>query len=94
MSDDTILETLKKASTAIYIACDEKTADHISITFRRAVRRIEFLETLCATEKLATDVLIERISTLEAELAELKRGEFICKKCGLRKDGESAPHDF
>lgn len=32
---------------------------------------------------------------LERELAALKRGEFICAKCGLRKDGEhSGEADF
>lgn len=29
-----------------------------------------------------------KIAQLEAENAELKRGEFICKQCGLRKDSE------
>lgn len=31
---------------------------------------------------------------LERELAALKRGEFICSKCGLRKDGEQVKADF
>ncbi len=26
------------------------------------------------------------------ELEKLQRGEFICKKCALRKDSESMPH--
>lgn len=38
------------------------------------------LERLCA--------LAENADTLRAELEQLKRGEFICRKCGLRKDGE------
>lgn len=28
------------------------------------------------------------------ELEQLKRGEFICRKCGLRKDGEHEPAEF
>ena len=32
---------------------------------------------------------------LERELAALKRGEFICQKCSLRKDGEhDTKHEF
>lgn len=30
----------------------------------------------------------------ERAIEELQRGEFICKKCGLRKDGEHEPADF
>lgn len=30
----------------------------------------------------------------QAELQALKRGEFICMKCGLRKDSESTNPDF
>lgn len=29
-----------------------------------------------------------RIAELEAEVARLRRGEFICKSCGIRKDSE------
>ena len=30
----------------------------------------------------------------QAEIERLKRGEFICKKCGLRKNAEFEPGDF
>ena len=33
-------------------------------------------------------------SKTEATLRELQRGEFICKRCGLRKDGEHEQADF
>jgi len=36
------------------------------------------------------NVLLE----LAQEIAQLKRGEFICRSCGLRKDGEHTPADF
>jgi len=39
MSDETIVDTLRKASMAIYIAVDEETAKQISITFTRAAER-------------------------------------------------------
>jgi hypothetical protein len=35
-----------------------------------------------------------RIAELETEIEQLKRGEYICAKCGLRKDGEGLPEDF
>ena len=31
----------------------------------------------------------EHIDKLEQRISELERGEYICRKCGLRKDGES-----
>ena len=31
---------------------------------------------------------------LEREVSELKRGEFICRKCGLRKNNEHERGDF
>ncbi len=36
----------------------------------------------------------ERAKIAEAERDALLRGEFICRKCGLRKDGECPPADF
>jgi len=55
MSDETLLETLKKASSAIYIVTDEETANHISILFRRAGSEIATLqsELAAAREELA-----------------------------------------
>lgn len=44
MSDETIVDTLRKASRAIYIAVEEETAKQISITFTRAAERIAGLE--------------------------------------------------
>jgi len=46
MSDDKLVDTLRKASTAIYIATDEETAKQISITFMRAANRITELEAI------------------------------------------------
>jgi len=34
------------------------------------------------------------IVALKAKVEELERGEYICKKCGLRKDGEGERGDF
>lgn len=34
------------------------------------------------------------IDELREKVRELERGEYICKKCGLRKDGESPPVEF
>lgn len=31
---------------------------------------------------------------LVAEIEALKRGEFICRSCGLRKDAEKVSHEF
>ena len=35
-----------------------------------------------------------RAEQAERELAALKRGEFVCAKCGIRKDSEHAKGDF
>lgn len=34
------------------------------------------------------------IADLKREIRRLKRGEFICKKCGLRKNGRKPNVDF
>ena len=34
------------------------------------------------------------IVRMAEELVSLWRGEYICQKCGLRKDGEDEDHDF
>lgn len=36
----------------------------------------------------------EAIDAMRAEFAKLKRGEFICQKCGLRKNDDHAKGDF
>lgn len=36
----------------------------------------------------------ENIEALAARCAELERGEFICKQCGLRKDAENEIGNF
>jgi hypothetical protein len=38
--------------------------------------------------------LERRLREVERERDALKRGEFICQTCGLRKDGEHEPADF
>ena len=52
-----------------------------------AKKRIE-----CYEEENAK--LKERIASLEEQLDKLKRMEFICSRCGIRKDGESEGGDF
>lgn len=36
----------------------------------------------------------QTVAALQQKLAELERGEYICKRCSLRKDGETSPADF
>lgn len=36
----------------------------------------------------------DRIAELEGEIEKLRRGEFICSRCYLRKDGEGPKGDF
>jgi hypothetical protein len=40
------------------------------------------------------DFLESRIAELEAEVEKLRKGEFICSKCGIRKDSEHERGDF
>lgn len=49
-------------------------------------------QALQENRELSRDVMRlqeEWIAMLEAEIEALKRGEFICSRCHLRKDGES-----
>ncbi len=57
-----------------------------------AARKYNKLYPLGATIKV--DPVLEEGYKLELELAALKRGEFICSKCGLRKDAEHEEADF
>jgi len=36
----------------------------------------------------------ENLVKAQARIAELERGEFICKRCGLRKDSDHPKGDF
>ena len=36
----------------------------------------------------------QTVAALQQKLAELERGEYICHRCSLRKDGETSPADF
>lgn len=38
--------------------------------------------------------LLQRLDEAQAELEALRRGEFICGKCGLRKNSEAGPAPF
>lgn len=41
-----------------------------------------------------TDQAADEITRLRERVAQLERGEYICKKCGLRKDDEHPKGDF
>ena len=45
----------------------------------------------CEKHKNAVAVYNADCVAAEKKIAELERGEFICKKCSLRKDGETSP---
>ena len=74
----------------------------ISSQLRVANDRIaELEEQLAETIRLsaekhrpAYDEQQQRIAELEQQLDKLKRMEFICSRCGIRKDGESEGGDF
>jgi len=59
-----------------------------------AIKEREFLSTQNA--ELLEDIAAIRLEhdALDAKVAELERGEYICKRCGLRKDGEGERGDF
>lgn len=49
-------------------------------------RRRTLVEASTPQEHTRWDNLKDEIASLHAEIEHLKRGEFICQKCGLRKD--------
>jgi len=53
------------------------------------VRELPFEVVRADMEKLETE-----LATVAAERDALLRGEYICKKCGIRKDGEGEKGDF
>ena len=38
--------------------------------------------------------VLAHIDAQQAEIERLQRGEYICQKCGIRKDADSVPSDF
>lgn len=39
-------------------------------------------------------LLAEEVRAMREKIAQLERGEYICKSCGLRTDGEGPKGDF
>lgn len=39
-------------------------------------------------------LLAEEVRAMREKVTQLERGEYICKRCGLRKDGEYPKGDF
>lgn len=47
------------------------------------------------SERNANATLTQQVKSQQAEIERLQRGEYICKKCGIRKDADHpAAHDF
>ena len=91
--DDTYKEIRK--------ACDEKLAN-MKTFYESAAKRVQehidngarLMEAADGWKESAQYFQQER-NELKRELAALKRGEFICQKCSLRKDGEhDTPTEF
>ena len=57
----------------------------------KAVRLAEFWKKQADEER---EQAHEQLEAAERQLAELRRGEFICAKCGIRKDAEHEHGDF
>jgi hypothetical protein len=64
---------------------EARNAAGMRVGLPKAIIDCALLESLCR--------IAENAETLCAELDRLKR-EFICRKCGMRKDGEHAPVEF
>ena len=62
------------------VAMTADTQEQSKAHSEEACREIEQLET--------------ELAAVTAERDALKRGEYICKKCGIRKDGEGEKGDF
>jgi hypothetical protein len=67
----------------------------VSAEFARQLEReLSQVKTRLAQETNFKYNANRRADYAEAELAKLKRGEFICKRCGLRKDAEFERGNF
>ena len=49
---------------------------------------------IAACNPAAMTEVLALVDQQAAEIAALKCGEYICQKCGLRKDAYRAPHEF
>lgn len=63
------------------------------ITARRHRELIDAIGTRINESQSIYDLCAE-VLRLQEEIERLKRGEFICQKCGLRKDSEYPKGDF
>lgn len=68
---------------------DVLTAERMANAMELEATISERDEAIMAAKELGADN-----EDLEQELAQLKRGEWICLKCGIRKDGESVAAEF
>ena len=56
-------------------------------------QQVELAKSVIRTDE-RSDTLVLAARVVLAELERLEKGEFICRKCGLRKDGEHAYSEF
>lgn len=104
---DSIVEsTFEKVCNALESAwhrIDEAERQNLDLTAQRDAAIMDGLA--LTVEKDGLQIEIDRLRsevgiwtaktvTAACKVRELERGEYICKKCGLRKDGESVKADF
>ena len=56
-------------------------------------QQVELAKSVIRTDE-RSDTLVLAARVVLAALERLEKGEFICRKCGLRKDGEHAYSEF
>lgn len=59
-------------------------------TIKRLEAEVQMLKLEQVNSAEAWEALSDHAATLRAEVEALRRGEFICQRCGLRKDAEQS----
>jgi predicted nucleic acid-binding Zn-ribbon protein len=85
-------ELIQRARDEIYKIVGV-TEPQVEALFRAVDERDELRKRVKQLEH-GYDVLRTAVRRKEGRVAELERGEYICQKCGLRKDGEAERGEF
>lgn len=96
MNDDEFLAYTEKLIKEKAITAENLTASQLATAMIQAIECGDFTR-LVRLDNQAQQVLyipFAREQELRWKIAELERGEFACKKCGLRKDDDWEPGDF
>jgi len=85
----------EQAVHGILLTCLEQNKSHIrGLGWKGVMLLAKYFKISVPKKVNSLSSLQRQLSKAKKRIAELERGEFICKKCGLRKNAEKVEADF